>query len=202
MAVVRIFSPETRSRPREPESRTPDNTHLGQLKNFACRTPFCPATCSQNWPLSLSGIRTDHAAKFDGLFRTYKQCQKRLEIVVFATSSSQKARWSDLDTRETQIRPDSSYFVFLRFPFFLSSSMTVFTSGTSLFNNENVAESPWESTGPVEIKVGDCERATKNWSNMIRAYSFTWSNDNCSGHSLNIVSGAMRRTRSNNWTTM
>ena len=56
--------------------------YIGQLKIFACRTPFCPDTCPQNW-LFLPGIRTDHPARFDGLSGHMNwplQCQKRLEI--------------------------------------------------------------------------------------------------------------------------
>ena len=38
-----------------------------------------------------------------------------------------------------------------------------------------------------------CKRAIRNWSDMIRVYSFTWRSNNCSGCSLNITSGAMCR---------
>ena len=175
------------------EMRTPDNTHIGQLKKFRLSDPFLSghpklAIFVRNVPATLPDLI--------GHINWPLQCQKYLEIIIFAMGS-QKAQ-----KQFGQIRPDSNYLIVLCFSFFLSSSMTFFTSGTSLFNNKNVVESPWESTSPVAIKVGDCERATRNWSDMIRVYSFTWRSDNCSGHSLNIASGTMHRTGSNNWTTM
>ena len=163
---------------RVPANATPDNTHIGQLKIFACRIPFCPDTMS---------------GKLAIFFRNPYQPPGRTYTVpeTLGNRRFRNEQLSESTMKRFGYKKDPILVIsVLRFSFFwappwpLSSPLELAYLTTKMLWN-HLERALVQSSGNQGGRLW--ERATRNWSDMIRVYSFTWRSDNRSGHSLNIA---------------